>query len=189
MIEAAIERYAGEDREQDGGDDGDHAEQTDDTGMKLRAGNLPPTREPKGADLPGDNSQHGEHEHEIDEQNAHDHKMRRHDGGEAGQNGVGGEARAQREHHGDQAEREGQTTRADGIALWGDGCHGCGSLLASVRRFGRRSARAPKRHTMGRVGQGLENATQPLSPALPCDLKAGSVASSSCGNISPSLMQ
>ena len=124
MIEAAVKRHAGEDREQDGGDDGDHAEQTDDTGMELGAGNLPPSREPKSADLPGDDSQHGEHEHEIDEQNAHDHEMRWHDGGETGQDGVGGEPRAQREHHGDQAEREGQTARADGIARGSDGRHG-----------------------------------------------------------------
>ena len=118
MVEAAIERNAGEYRKQDGGDHRDHAEQADHACMELSAGHLTAPREPEPADLPGDDHQHGEHEHEIDEQHAHHHEVGRHDGREPGQDGVGGEPRAQREHHGDQAERKGET-RAHGIARRG----------------------------------------------------------------------
>ena len=94
MVEAAVERHAGEDREQDRGHDGDDAEQADDADMELRAGDLAAAREPEPRHLPGDDHHHGEHEHEIDEQHAHHHEVGRHDRGEAGQDGVGGEARA-----------------------------------------------------------------------------------------------
>ena len=58
MIEAAIERDAGKEREQDRRHDGDDAEQADDADMQLRAGDLPLPSAPQPGHLPGDDEDH-----------------------------------------------------------------------------------------------------------------------------------
>ena len=167
MIEAAVERDAGKDGEQDRRHDRDHAEQADDADMKLGACHLSLPGEPKSGHLPGDDDDHRQHEHEVDEEHAHHHAMRRHDGGEPGQDQIGGKARAQRQHHGDQAKREGQAAPgADGVAQVAGGRRP-GRIVPSRRGDGHGFARATKRQALGRRLQGLEDATQPHSPALP----------------------
>ncbi len=151
--------------------DGDDAEQADDADMKLGAGDLPLPGEPKPGHLPGDDDDHRQHEHRVDEQHAHHHAMRRHDGREAGQDEIGGKARAQREHHGDQAEREGQPAAASGPCPAGRRRVGTARMrLVSPEALLMASRGRPSSHALGCRLQGLEHATQPHSPALPKDL-------------------
>jgi len=164
MVEAAVERDAGQDGKQDRRQDGDDAEQADDAHMELGARYLPAPGEPQPGHLPGDDHHHRQHEHEVDKEHPHHHKVRRHDGGEAGQDDVGGKARAQRDHHGDQAEREGQTAaRACGVAL-GAGRRDPVGTSRIARRLDHGFVRVPRRLGFGRFAQGLEDATQPHSP-------------------------
>ena len=60
--------------------------------MELRAGGLAAAGKPKSGHLPGDDHQHGKHEHEVEEQHADHDEVGRHDGGEPGQDGVGRKA-------------------------------------------------------------------------------------------------
>jgi hypothetical protein len=101
MIETAIERDRGEDGEQDGRHHGDDAEQADDTDMELSAGDLSMAGEPQSRHLPGDDDDHRQHEQQVDEKHADHDQVSGHDGREAGEDEIGGETRAERQHHGD----------------------------------------------------------------------------------------
>ena len=103
-VEAAVERDAGDDGDQDGGRRGDDREQADDAHVQLGAGAPGAARLHDQPDFAHDDAEQQQHRGGIHQQQRDDHVMGRQDRREIGEDDEGGEGREQSEPDGDRAE-------------------------------------------------------------------------------------
>ncbi len=102
LVEAAIQRNAGENREQHGRKQRHEAEQADDAHMQAGAGRLPLARAPQADELPGDDGDHRRDQHAVDQPDDDRDVAGGLDCGEAGEDEIGQQAGNEREDNQDQ---------------------------------------------------------------------------------------